>query len=190
MTEENHASLDLLDRAVTQTREIVAAVDARDASSPTPCHSWNVARLVSHLVRAMEKFAEMARGGEWRPGDLEPLDPGEWRPAVTASADALMEAWRGHGELTDRDLQRVSQQTAEVAVHGWDVARATHQSVVIDADAAEAALEWAQRNLKPEFRGDEESGKAFGPEIPLAATAPAGDRLAAFFGRDVAAWPA
>jgi uncharacterized protein (TIGR03086 family) len=182
MTEENHASLDLLDQAVTQTRGIVAAVDAKDASLPTPCHSWNVAQLVSHVVRAMEKFAEMAKGGEWRPGDPEPLDP--------AAAEALMAAWRGHGELTDRDLQRVSQQTAEVAVHGWDVSRAMHQSVVIDANAAEAALEWAQRNLKPEFRGDEESGKAFGPEIPLAATAPAGDRLAAFFGRDVAAWPA
>lgn len=189
MTEESPASLDLLDRAVTQTREIVAAADAKDASLPTPCHSWNVAQLVSHVVRAMEKFAEMAKGGEWRPGDPEPLDPSEWRPAVNAAAGALIAAWHSLEELGDRDLQRVRQQTAEMAVHGWDVARATHQAVVIDADAAEAALRWAQSNLKPEFRGDEESGKAFGPETHAAADAPAGDRLAAFFGRDLAAWP-
>jgi len=69
-------------------------------------------------------------------------------------------------------------------------ASVTVVSAASTASVAEAALAWAQRNLKPEFRGDEESGNAFGSEMPVAADAPAGDRLAGFFGRDVAAWPA
>ena len=60
MTEDSHASLDLLDRAVAQTSEIVAAVDAKEASLPTPCHSWDVGHLVSHVVHGFGKFAEMA----------------------------------------------------------------------------------------------------------------------------------
>ena len=190
MTEDSHASLDLLDRAVAQTSEIVAAVDAKEASLPTPCHSWDVGHLVSHVVHGFGKFAEMAKGGEWQAGEAQPVDPKDWGRASAEGADALMAAWRSRDELTDRDQQHISQQTAEFVVHGWDLARATHRPVLIDADVAEAALAWAQRNLKPEFRGDEESGKAFGSEMPVAADAPAGDRLAGFFGRDVAAWPA
>jgi uncharacterized protein (TIGR03086 family) len=190
VTEDSHASLDLLDRAVAQTSEIVAALEAKEASLPTPCHSWNVGHLVSHVVHGFGKFAEMAKGGDWRAGDPAPMDPRDWGRASAGGADALMAAWRSRDELTDRDLQRINQQTAEFVVHGWDLARATHRSMVIDADIAEAALAWAQRNLKPEFRGDEESGKVFGPEMRVAEDAPAGDRLAGFFGRDVAAWPA
>jgi hypothetical protein len=40
------------------------------------------------------------------------------------------------------------------------------------------------QNLKPQFRGDEESGRAFGPKVPVPDDAPLYDRLAAFFGRD------
>jgi len=47
----------------------------------------------------------------------------------------------------------------------------------------QASLDWAQKALRPEFRGGEADGKAFGPEVPVGADAPVYDRLAAFFGR-------
>jgi hypothetical protein len=37
--------------------------------------------------------------------------------------------------------------------------------------------------LRPQFRGDEVSGMAFGPEVQVSDDAPVEDRLAAFFGR-------
>jgi len=56
--------------------------------------------------------------------------------------------------------------------------------VVFPAEACEAALVWARTALRPEFRGDEASGMAFGPEVEVPDDAPAEDRLAAFFGRN------
>ena len=46
------------------------------------------------------------------------------------------------------------------------------------------ALAWGRETLKPEFRGDEDSGKAFGPEVAVPSDSPSYTRLAAFFGRD------
>jgi uncharacterized protein (TIGR03086 family) len=78
----------------------------------------------------------------------------------------------------------VAQQIAEVAQHTWDLAAATGQRDALDDGVAAEALAWAQQALKPEYRGPESSGKAFGAEQSIADDAPARDRLAAFFGRD------
>jgi uncharacterized protein (TIGR03086 family) len=75
----------------------------------------------------------------------------------------------------------IGQHLADIAVHGWDVARATDQHVQLDPHIGEAALEWGRENLKPQVRG-----QAFGPEVAIPAEAPVYDRLAAFFGRDPA----
>jgi hypothetical protein len=48
------------------------------------------------------------------------------------------------------------------------------------------ALDWGRENLGPEFRGDEASGRVFGPEVSVPKDAALYDRLAAFFGRDPA----
>jgi hypothetical protein len=76
------------------------------------------------------------------------------------------------------------QQIADLAVHGWDIAKATGQPTDLDPEVGQLALDWGRENLKPEFRGDEASGRSFGPEVAVAADAPLYDRLAGFFGRD------
>ena len=79
-------------------------------------------------------------------------------------------------------LGRADQQIAELAVHGWDLARATGQSIdLLDPDIAQHALAWSQRMLRPEHRGP---GRALGAEVPVAEDAPIQDRLAGWFGRD------
>ena len=75
-------------------------------------------------------------------------------------------------------------QDTDLAVHGWDVAKATGQSTDLDPEVGRLALDWGRENLKPEFRGDEASGQSFGFEVAVADDAPLYDRLAAFFGRD------
>jgi uncharacterized protein (TIGR03086 family) len=104
----------------------------------------------------------------------------------------LRAAWQQAGDLSqeiDLPIGRVpksfvaSQQVAEFAVHSWDLATATGQRADFPAEACDAALAWARSALLPRFRGDEASGMAFGPEVPVPGDAPAEDRLAAFFGR-------
>jgi uncharacterized protein (TIGR03086 family) len=72
----------------------------------------------------------------------------------------------------------IGQHVADLAVHGWDVARSTGQSTELDPAVGQAALDWARENLKPQYRG-----QAFGPEVSVPEDAPLYDRLAAFFGR-------
>jgi uncharacterized protein (TIGR03086 family) len=74
----------------------------------------------------------------------------------------------------------VDWQTAEIAVHTWDLARATGQSTHLDPEVAERALAFMSSGLTPENRG-----RAFEAEQPVADDAPVYHRLAAFAGRQL-----
>lgn len=180
--------LDLLERALDQTARIIATVRPEQESAPTPCHDWDVHALLTHVVRqSMRNFTVAARGemADWQaPAD----DPGDdWATAFRAGAGEMLDIWRSAdldrlvpglgGEAPLRT--RISQQLAELATHGWDLAKATGQSTDLDPDLAEHALRWSKSMLRPEFRG-----KAFGPEVDVPADAPSYARLAAWFGRD------
>jgi uncharacterized protein (TIGR03086 family) len=184
--------LALLARALDQAGAIVARVEPEQAALPTPCRSWDVRALVDHLVHDLQQFTARAGGRDWEPHDRD-LIGDDWAGAYRRAADELLEAWRRAGPL-DRKVRlpsgevpatwQVDQQITDVAVHGWDLARATGQSTDLDPELGQLALDWAAENLKPQFRGDEASGHVFGPEVPVDGDAPVYDRLAGFFGRD------
>jgi uncharacterized protein (TIGR03086 family) len=176
------AALDALARVLDESRRVIDGVRSDQIHLPTPCQSWDVSTVINHVVRDARQFTEMARGASWAPGELN-LAADEWPDAFRAGGDALLATWRDRDALDDADLNRVNQQIAEFAVHIWDIAKATGQPVQLGDDTALRALAWAQRSLKPEHRGDEASGKVFGPEVAIAETASPLDRLAAFFGR-------
>jgi uncharacterized protein (TIGR03086 family) len=187
----------LLSRALDQAAEVIAGVGPDRADSPTPCRSWNARTVVDHLVQDLDHFATSVKGGE--PDWGAPTPSAGDHPAGTfrSRAGDLLELWRGRdlagtmrvrmGEVPATFV--LNQQLAELAVHTWDLVRATGQRVDLDPDVAQTALDWAGGALQPEFRGDEASGKAFGPQVPAPPDAPVYDRLAAFFGRDPAAAP-
>lgn len=174
--------MDLLDRALTQTGDVIARVRPEQAGLPTPCSRWTVQALISHVVGGASVMADMARGGSWKPHEID-VPPDRWSADFSSSAGELLMAWREKDELDEAATNRLSQAIAEFAVHSWDIARATGQAEPPDDDVAEYALVWARRSLKPEHRGDEGSGMAFGREQPAPEGAPAIDQLAAFFGR-------
>ena len=185
-------SLDLLARTLAQTEAVIAHVRPEHATLPTPCASWDVRALVNHVVHDAQQFTATAYGGEWDPEDSDVLGD-DWAGAFREAAASLLAAWRRPGakEQTIRlpfgDFPagwRVGQQIADLAVHGWDIAKATGQPTDLDPEVGQLALDWGRENLKPQFRGDEASGKSFGPEVAVAADAPLYDRLAGFFGRD------
>jgi uncharacterized protein (TIGR03086 family) len=185
-------TLDLLERTLAQDGAIVARVRPEQATLPTPCASWDVRTLVNHLVHDVLQFTEMAQGGRYEPGDADVIGD-DWAGAYREAASGLLAAWRRPGAL-DRTVRlpfgempagwSVGQQIADLAVHGWDVAKATGQPTDLDPEVGQLALDWGRENLKPQFRGDEASGQSFGPEVTVPDDAPLYDRLAAWFGRD------
>jgi len=182
----------LLSAALDQTGAIIVGIRDDQQHLPTPCRSWDVTELIAHLVHDLGAFTERASGGS--PDWSAPRDAleGDHIDAYRAGATSLVQAWRAAGDLSGTapmpgmgEVAKrfpVDQQIAEFAVHGWDLAVATGQSTHLDPEVGDAALTWARTALRPAFRGGEDEGKAFGPEVDLPQDAPLYDRLAGFFG--------
>jgi uncharacterized protein (TIGR03086 family) len=185
----------LLERALDQAGAIIARVRPEQATLPTPCRSWDVRALVNHVVHDLRQFTASADGRSWEQHDDDVIGD-DWAGAYRRAADSLLASWRRPGAL-ERTVElpfgkvparwRAHQQTANLAVHGWDIAKATGQPTDLDPEVGRLALDWGRQNLRPELRGDEASGRAFGVEVPVGDEAPLYDRLAGFFGRDPAA---
>jgi uncharacterized protein (TIGR03086 family) len=185
--------LSVLVRAIGQAGDVVAGVKPEQAELPTPCRSWNVRQLIEHLIHDLEQFAKTAGGGkaDWASpaGEVEE----QWVQAFQSRADALTAAW-GPAELTGTTelpglgevpaRTPVDLQVAELAVHTWDLATATGQSIDLDPEVAEVGLAMMRANLAPQFRGTEADGKSFGPEVDPGPGAGPYERLVAFAGRD------
>jgi uncharacterized protein (TIGR03086 family) len=192
MTASDRDPVALLSRALDQTGAIIARVRPEQATMPTPCRAWDVRALVDHVVQDVQQFTARANGQEWEPHDADVIGE-DWAGVYRTAADELLAAWRREGAL-DRTVElpfgevpaswHVEQQITDLAVHGWDVARATGQPTDLDPEIGQLALDWGGQNLKPQFRGEEASGNAFGTEVPVPADAPLYDRLAGWFGRD------
>ena len=180
----------LMERALDQTGGLIAAIDASQASLATPCAGWDVRALGSHLAgQDLRNFLVSARGesADWQAPDDEIGD--DWAAVFRDRAESLRAAWRAAdldrlvaGPGGEAPLRfRADQQITELAVHDWDLAKATGQPTRLDPALAEHALRWSRQMLRPEFRGPD---KAFGLEVPVPEDAPVYDRLAGWFGRD------
>jgi uncharacterized protein (TIGR03086 family) len=181
-----------LSGALDQAGVVIARVRPEQATLPTPCAGWDVRALVNHVVYDVDHFTALTEGAPWEASDSDRIGA-DWPAAYRAAASSLLAAWRRPGVL-ERPVRlpfgefpgawRVGQQLTDLVVHAWDVAKATGQPTDLDPGLGQLALEWARRNLKPEFRG-----QAFGAEVRVRDDAPLYDRLAGFFGRDPS-WPA
>jgi uncharacterized protein (TIGR03086 family) len=172
-------SIVVLSRALDQTGDVLAEIHREQLSDPTPCADWTVAQLIGHVVDAPRRFLLMMKGGEpdWSSGP-EPATEG-WTAEFRTAADDLIHAW--HEAQAEADAGTVDWQTAEFAVHTWDLVRATGQSPRLDPEVAERGYALMSAGLTPENRGG-----VFGAEVEVSADADPYDRLAAFAGRDPA----
>ncbi len=171
------APLTVLTHALDQLGDLLVHVSADRLDGPTPCADWTLGQLADHVVAAPEKFAVMLRGDQpdWSAGPPH-LDEG-WASAFRSSADELMHLW--HKGPAEGDGPGPEWQTAEFAVHTWDLAHALGRSTgELDPEVAEQGLAFMKANLRDEMRGE-----AFGPEQPAPEGADAYDAIAAFAGR-------
>ena len=177
MTDAHHCVV-VLNRALDQMGDVLAAVRRDQLGDPTPCPDWDVANLVGHVVASPRNFLMMMRGEQpdWSAGP-EPATEG-WTAQFRAGADDLIHHWHQRGDSADPG--QADWQTAEMAVHAWDVARATGQTTEnFDPDVAERGMGFMSQGLTADNRGE-----AFGPEQEAPPDAGPYERLAAFAGRD------
>jgi uncharacterized protein (TIGR03086 family) len=126
-------ALDLLDRALAYTRGSLHTAAHTDLCSPTPCAAWDLRALLEHLDDSLAAFTEAA-AGRVRPAPAAAGLPDDLLlVAVSQRLSAALGAWSGRSSRADVVLEPDAALTAEVvasvgaleiAVHGWDVARA------------------------------------------------------------------
>lgn len=163
---------------------LVDGVD--DLSCPTPVPEWDVRALVEHMIW----FHDFVHGGSpfgWTRRVDPAVDPiGAWREQCSAVQNILddpaqaespffhpMASGMSLAEATDRFY------VADVAMHSWDLARASGQALVFDDAYARTLLEG--------MRANEEMIRASGQFGTAQAVDPEADvmtQLMAFVGRD------
>jgi uncharacterized protein (TIGR03086 family) len=184
---------DLMIRAVDATLDVVQGVQPDRFGSPTPCPEFDVRRLLCHLVAWMGEpsLAAATKQQPSGPPDDErdvTAEPG-WaeRFAATARAAAVAwsepAAWEGSTSLSGTQPMPASfvggLVYGEYLLHGWDLAVATGGKLVLDDELAEALL--AQLSVMADTA---RQYNAFGPEVPVPASAPPLDRALGLAGRD------
>ncbi|MCU1396385.1 MAG: hypothetical protein JWM34_4813 [Ilumatobacteraceae bacterium] len=171
--------LDLFGRASLWTLgKVAGATGQLDAN--TPCDQWVVRDLMSHMLDTQRYFVESAKGHD----DALPPSP---TPTTALGNDpvgmfeqARAETLRTFGEPGVIDSNGTSLEIAfsDQLLHGWDLARATGQDETMPAGLAEAAYYMIHGRFT-----DEQRKGIFKPELTVAATVSAQEKLLAYTGR-------
>lgn len=179
----------LLERAVGYTRSCLALLPRAAPDAATPCAGWDLTRLLRHMDDALAAFTEAAETGY-----VAPAGPREPHPALLAAslrdrACRLLGAW---AHEPGRPVVSVAGQglatpllaatgAVEIAVHGWDVARACGE----DRPLPEA-LAGAKRGVRR--RPDHHRVRA-PPRLPRPPLTARGHKPTHFRGVSRAKWP-
>src|SRR6266545_155844 len=140
---------------------LVAGVGSEQWHDDTPCSEWDVRMLVHHMLSEQRWVPPMFEGltieqvGDRFEGDLLGDDTSTW-PGLLASSMEEAHAVVAQPGALDRTVhlsfgdvsgqEYVMQLTADLAIHAWDLARATGQDDVLDPDAVALLLPWTEAN--------------------------------------------
>jgi len=163
---------------------------------PTPCPAYALGDLIEHVGGLALAFN--AAGRKERSAYTEMTGAGDasrlgadWRERIPRDLTTLAktwaepEAWTGMSRIAGDDSPAgvIGLVLAdELAVHGWDVARASGQAYACEPDILEAALKFLQMFASPDAPAGPEV--PFGPARFLLDEAPLLDRVVALAGRD------
>lgn len=141
-----------LTNAAAEADRVAHAVRPEQLDGPTPCGEYDVRALANHLVLwTSHSFAARARG-ESVPDELQQRDftaePG-WADAYRAQLDTALAAWADPA-VWDRELDMggtpmpasaiATMILLELALHGWDLARAAGDDYSLPEATAQAVL--------------------------------------------------
>ncbi|MFC4942267.1 TIGR03086 family metal-binding protein [Pseudonocardia sp. GCM10023141] len=171
---------------------LVAGVRADQWSWPSPCDEWTARDVVGHIL---DMHAAMLQpfGRELSPAPALADDPlGAFR-AARADIEAVLADPAEAGSTHDTPMGPSTAEnhidgvaSADLVLHGWDLAKATGQDDTIDPAEVERSWPGVQQ-MPPEMRIPGAFGPGivvFGPEVPVPSDAPLQDRLLGLIGRD------
>jgi uncharacterized protein (TIGR03086 family) len=172
---------------------LVAGVGPGQWHDGTPCSQWDVRALVHHLLYEQRWAPPLLEGltleqvGDRFEGDLMGEDESAWPGLLAASIEQAHAAVAQPGAL-DRTVhlsfgdvsgqEYVIQLTTDLAIHAWDLARATGQDYTLDPGAVTVLLSWTEANT-----GLLAASGLFGSPIDAGADAPDDVRLLGLLGR-------
>jgi uncharacterized protein (TIGR03086 family) len=182
--------------AARRLADLVAHIPDDALGRPTPCPAYTLGDLIEHvggLALAFTAAARKERNAYTEmngAGDASRLGA-DWRDRIPRDLAALVKAWSEPGAWTgvtriagdDTPAEVVGLVLAdELAVHGWDVARASGQAYACEPEILEAALKFLRMFASPDAPAGPEV--AFGPARVLLDEAPLLDRVLGLAGRD------
>lgn len=152
----------------------------------TPCEKFTVAELVDHLGGTLLSAVRAARK-EAQPGEdatTLAMTPQELSDAVGGAAAAWADpaAYEGTTEFGPGEMPAslaASITLNELALHGWDLARAIGRPFDLGPDTARAAL-----GVVEQLAGQARTNGSYGPPLPLPSDAPAFERALGISGRN------
>lgn len=201
----------LLEQAIGYALRSVSAVTPDLLTRPTPCAAWDLAMLLQHACESLAALNEGVCLGRVAAAPARADAPGTDAAGVfTARASGLLDAWTQFSGpwilIADQPLAVADFAAAgalEIAVHGWDVARACELPRPIPTPLADRLLGLAPLLISDDDRAAQPGpgtaaarhfGSAvtgpplFGPPVSVPPWASASDRLAAFLGRTRTPW--
>jgi len=173
--------LDLHRRAAAHTSAIIDRVPENRLDAKTPCGSWSVRDVITHVVDNHRNM--VARAGK---SAVDSTDLGPASAAfneVFADPEVQATPFEIRGVPTD-GRGAVAVLFVDVLVHGWDIGRGAGLDVTLPDDLATAAL-FVTKGFPADLRGPD---GPFDHPHAVSGDAPAGVRLVAFLGRDPE-WP-
>ena len=138
----------ILDKSITEAAAVVRGVKPDQLSGPTPCADWDVRALTNHLLQVASAL-HLAGRRRPVPDDLwgrDLMDEG-WDDRFDGESRAAVAAWEqpgawegmvGMGGAEMPAPMIATMLASDLAIHGWDLARATGQDYQCDDDVAEA----------------------------------------------------
>jgi uncharacterized protein (TIGR03086 family) len=160
---------------------LVGGVGVGQWGDETPCSEWDVRTLVHHVLQEQRWVSPLLEGltiaevGDRFEGDLMGDDPSKWAGLLAASIAEAHAAVARPGAL-ERTVhlsygdaaaeEYVMQLTADLAIHGWDLARGTRQDDTLDRDVVALLRPWTDANVdmwagmglfEPRIEGDHDA---------------------------------
>ena len=172
--------------ALRETGSAFGRLGVDDLARPTCCTGWSVRQVLEHATGTTAKFAEFAAGHTDTPrgGDPPGTDPvrafvatAGWARRCWADVDPGRTCRLPFGEFTGEQAAGIN--LFDLLTHYSDIAIAVGTGVGGPEEIWETALAAARSVIG---RGPRDL-RHYDPERPVAAGAPAADRLRAYLGR-------
>ncbi|MFN2594489.1 MAG: TIGR03086 family metal-binding protein [Actinomycetota bacterium] len=183
--------VNMYERALKTTGEIVAGTKPEQLDDPTPCNEWTVRELLNHMIGGCVTWA-MGAAGE--AGDISPSVDRIGDDHVKAYEEAsrnVLDAFSSSGAMEKNFTMpwgespgkaNLDVAVSDITVHGCDLAEATGQEISVDDDIAEACYQWTTGMMEP--KGSMPRRGAFAEPVEVPDDAPPLDRLLGYLGRE------